>query len=258
MAGKKGKCPGCGALFTIPAPAKPASPGGPDPFDIPFVSASTNQANGAFWQELQRSAATPISNSPSEERSIQVSSGHSSSSYMQNAMQEARERESRARQKGTRTKSPELSVIAVLVLVLCVLILPIALFKLYDTVTFMQSKDYVKYVEWKKEYNPNIHKTEGMSDSEIESLKATNRKLQQATEKMFAQGLVTKEELWEVTGRNGKLAAEQMQIASNKIIKMGADFYDEMQRYLIASPIVSVLAVLISGVCFRYLLRPSE
>jgi len=42
LAGKKGKCPGCGSLFTIPAPSKPiSSPASKedDPFHIPFTEA---------------------------------------------------------------------------------------------------------------------------------------------------------------------------------------------------------------------------
>ena len=62
-AGKKGKCPACGALFTIPAGANPESPSLKEALDIPFASASANPGNHAYWNELQESGSSTASNS---------------------------------------------------------------------------------------------------------------------------------------------------------------------------------------------------
>lgn len=99
MAGKKGKCPGCGALFTIPAPAKPASPKMEDPFDIPFANTNASQASGSFWNELQRSTASTTGNSTSEESGAVANrnANRSSNNYLENANREAKERERRER-----------------------------------------------------------------------------------------------------------------------------------------------------------------
>ncbi len=256
--GKKGKCPGCGSLFTIPAPTRSASPAAKDPFDIPFASAGANHGDNAFWNELQRSTASAVSNSPSEERADQGSTNRSTNSYLQNAKLEARERESRERKKGIRTKSPELAAVAVIALLLCILVAPIALYFLYDSVTFMQSDDYVSVVEAKQKYNPTNHTTTQMSASDIALQKSLNRSSQEAAERQYAAGLISNEELMKASGANAKLAAELFQSSQNANIASKAEFYDSIQATLIGSSIVSVLSVLIAGVCFRYLLRPSE
>lgn len=97
MAGKKGKCPGCGALFTIPGPAKPASSGMKDPFDIPFANASTNQANDTFWNELQKSTASATGTSSSDRSAAVHGNVNPSNAYLRNANREAKERERRER-----------------------------------------------------------------------------------------------------------------------------------------------------------------
>jgi hypothetical protein len=85
-AGKKGKCPNCGSIFTIPVPAKNESPSAKDPEKIPFANDSKKHANDAFWDDSQKSTASPVAKSHSEKRSILVNASRSTIGCMQNAM----------------------------------------------------------------------------------------------------------------------------------------------------------------------------
>jgi hypothetical protein len=100
-------------------------------------------------------------------------------------------------------------VVAVISLSICILIIPLALYRIYDSVTFMQGDGYTSVVEAKKEYNPGIHTVSEMSASEIAHQERLNRRNLRIAEESYAAGTISHDELLSASVAGLNFAAEQ-------------------------------------------------